>query len=74
MLVAADSTGNQDTHVVFGPPSKEIVLDVAIENPVYEGPGSVVDASKHNNVSIFSLSHAQDSVIPVAGGTLYVPT
>jgi hypothetical protein len=31
------------TNVVFRPPSEEVVLDVTIEDPVYKGPGSVVD-------------------------------
>jgi hypothetical protein len=28
----------EDTNVVFGPPGKEVILDVAVEDPVYKGP------------------------------------
>lgn len=44
-LVAEDVKGREIkvTNIVLCPPSKEVVLDVAVENPVYECPGSVVD-------------------------------
>ena len=45
MLVAEDVEIREikDTNIVFGPPSKEVVLDVAVEDPVYKSPRSVVD-------------------------------
>jgi hypothetical protein len=42
LLVDGDGRGIRVTNVVFGPPGEEVVLDVAVEDPVYESPGSVV--------------------------------
>jgi hypothetical protein len=32
-----------ETNVVFCPPSEEVFLDVTVEDPVHQGPGSIVD-------------------------------